>query len=298
MFVLLGGGFTGIVQIFGIFIRRGFMKVFISCDIEGIGCVTRPEHSSIEGRDYIQARRLMTGEVNAAVIAAFDSGAERVLVADSHNVGLNLLPEELDRRVELVMGSPRPLSMMEGVQHGFEAVFFVGYHARPGTADGVIAHNFHSRLMETRLHGRVMGEMGFNAALAGFYNAPVALVTGDAATAAEAGDFLPWAETVTVKEGIGAYAARCYSPELCRERIYEGAQKALAGLSSKRLFKIEEPVTLELKVTTASGADRLERVPLLNRIAPTRLKSDPVSLRTALDIFLVSADLVNLCAFI
>lgn len=274
------------------------MRVFISCDIEGIGCVTRPEHSSIEGRDYIQSRRLMTGEVNSAIKGAFDSGAERVLVADSHNVGLNLLPEELDQRAELVMGSPRPLSMMEGVQHGFEAVFFVGYHARPGTADGVIAHNFHSRLMETRLNGRVMGEMGFNAALAGFYKAPVVLVTGDAATAAEAGDLLPWAETVAVKEGIGAYASRCYSPSVCRERIYEGAKKALAGMSAKKLFTIEEPAVLELDVTTASGADRLERIPMLNRMAPTRLQSDPVSLRTALDIFLVSADLVNLCTFI
>ena len=35
-----------------------------------------------------------------------------MLVADSHNVGLNLLPEELDDRAELIMGSPRPLAMI------------------------------------------------------------------------------------------------------------------------------------------------------------------------------------------
>lgn len=274
------------------------MKVFISCDIEGIGCVTRPEHSSIEGRDYAQSRRLMTGEVNAAVQAAFDAGAERVVVADSHNVGLNLLPEELDRRAELVMGSPRPLSMMEGIQGGFEAVFFVGYHARPGTADGVIAHNFHSRLMAMRLNGRLMGELGFNAALAGFYRAPVVLVSGDAATAAEAGDILPWAETVAVKSGLGAYASCNYSPAVCRDLIYEAAGRALKSLDSMKPLVIEEPVVLELDLTTASGADRLERIPLLNRISPTQLKSEPVSLHTALDIFLVSADLVNLVNFI
>ena len=274
------------------------MRVFISCDIEGIGCVTRPEHSTIDGREYLQSRRLMTGEVNAAVKAAFDAGAERVLVADSHNVGLNLLPEELDQRAELIMGSPRPLSMMEGVQQGFEAAFFIGYHGRPGSLNAVIAHNFHSRLMEMTINGRQMGELGLNAALAGLYGVPVALVTGDAATAAEAEDLLPWAEKVAVKDGVGAYAAQCFSPTVCRSRIYEAAWKALHSLDSMQNFTIGEPVTLELKTTTASGADQLQRIPLLNRLAPTELKSEPVDLKTALDIFLVSADLVNLVPFI
>ena len=49
-------------------------------------------------------------------------------MADAHNVGLNLLPEELDERVQLIMGSPRPYSMMQGVDLGFDAVLFIGYH--------------------------------------------------------------------------------------------------------------------------------------------------------------------------
>ena len=91
------------------------MRIYISCDIEGIGCVVRPEHSTIAGRDYAMSRHLMTEEVNAAIKAAFHAGAALVVVSDSHNVGLNLLPEELDERAELIMGTHRPLSMMEGV---------------------------------------------------------------------------------------------------------------------------------------------------------------------------------------
>ncbi|MBZ4659703.1 MAG: peptidase D-aminopeptidase, partial [Desulfacinum sp.] len=101
------------------------MKVFISVDIEGIGCVVRSEHSSPQGREFQWARKRMTEEVNAATAGAFAAGASEVVVADSHNVGLNLLADELDPRVRLVMGSPRPLSMMEGVQLGFDAVFLV-----------------------------------------------------------------------------------------------------------------------------------------------------------------------------
>ena len=85
-----------------------------------------------EGR--AQARRLMTEEVNAAVRGACDAGATDVLVVDAHNVGLNLVPEALDERARLVMGSPRPLAMMEGVDRAVDAACFVGYHGMAGTA--------------------------------------------------------------------------------------------------------------------------------------------------------------------
>ncbi|GBC63914.1 peptidase M55 [Desulfonema ishimotonii] len=83
------------------------MKIYISADIEGIGCVVRGEHASTSGRDYDTARRLMTQEVNAAIRGAFDAGAREVTVCDAHNTGPNLLPESLDKRAVLVMGGSR-----------------------------------------------------------------------------------------------------------------------------------------------------------------------------------------------
>lgn len=221
------------------------MNVYISCDIEGVGCVVRPEHSTIQGRDYIQSRRLMTGEVNAAIAGAFEAGATEVVVADSHNVGLNLLPEELDERAELIMGTPRPLSMMEGVDQGFDAAFFLGYHAKPGTQDGLIIHNFHSRIRNMTLNGLSVGELGMNAALAGLYGVPVALVTGDEVTGTEAKALMPWVDTVAVKRGIGAYAAQCLHPNVCRRRIHNAAATALRTLKAKKPWKVEEPTVLE-----------------------------------------------------
>jgi D-amino peptidase len=269
------------------------MKIFISCDIEGVGCVVRPEHSTVSGRDYGLARRLLTGEVNAAIEGAFEAGADSVLVADAHNVGLNILPEELDERVELVMGSPRPLAMMEGVDQGFDAVFLVGCHAKPGTADGVIAHNFHGRLGDCRLNGRSVGEMGLNAALAGLFGAPVALVTGDAATAGEARDLLPGVETVVVKKGLGAYAAQCLHPAVCRRRIREGALAALKKLGGLKPWRPEQPTRLELDTTTASGADQLERIPGLKRVGPLTLASEPSPFRRVFDIFHLAVDMLE-----
>ena len=269
------------------------MRIFISCDIEGIGCVVRPENSSIPGRDYGLARRLMTGEVNAAIQGAFEAGAERVLVADSHNVGLNLLPEELDERAEIIMGSPRPLAMMEGVDQGFDAAFLVGYHAKPDTADGVLVHNFHSRISDCRLNGLSVGELGLNAALAGLFGVPVALVTGDAAVTEEAAALLPGVETVAVKKGIGAYAARCLHPAVCRGRIRDGARLALGKLGVLKPWLPDQPTGLELDAATAGAADQLERIPGLKRAGPLTLKSDPAPFRLIFDIFHLAVDLVD-----
>ena len=72
------------------------MKIYVSADIEGIGCIVRGEQSSPEGREYNWARKIMTDEVNAAVQGGFDGGATDVVVCDAHNVGLNLIPEGVD----------------------------------------------------------------------------------------------------------------------------------------------------------------------------------------------------------
>jgi D-amino peptidase len=110
------------------------MKVFISADIEGVGGVVRGEQSSRDNADYAHARKLMTAEVNSAIRGAFDGGATEVVVTDAHSIGLNLISDDVDERARLILGTPRRLGMMEGVDLGFDAAFFIGYHASAGTA--------------------------------------------------------------------------------------------------------------------------------------------------------------------
>jgi D-amino peptidase len=183
--------------------------------------------------------------------------------------------------------------MMEGVDQGFDAVFLVGCHAKPGTVGGVIAHNFHSRIGDCRLNGRSVGELGLNAALAGLFGVPVALVTGDAATAEEAGDLLPGVETVVVKKGLGAYAAQCLHPAECRRRIREGARSALAKVGGLKPWLPEQPTRLELDVTTASSADQLERIPGLKRVGPLTVASEPAPFRQVFDFFHMAVDMLE-----
>ena len=101
-------------------------------------------------------RRLMTGDVNAAIRGAFEGGADEVVVADGHGSGRNILIEELDGRARLNSGGSGPLSMVEGVQHGVQGTMFVGYHARSGSTDANLDHTWSdTRVANVWLNGAI-----------------------------------------------------------------------------------------------------------------------------------------------
>ena len=107
------------------------LKVFISVDMEGITGVVNWEDVSRSGKDYDYFRRIMTLETNAAIEGALAAGATDIVVRDSHGSARNILPELLNQRVRLLRDwSGGPLSMMEGIDETFDAVIFIGYHAK------------------------------------------------------------------------------------------------------------------------------------------------------------------------
>ncbi|HZM26289.1 MAG TPA: M55 family metallopeptidase, partial [Gemmatimonadales bacterium] len=163
------------------------MRVYISVDMEGIaGVVHEDQTNPVDPRcaaEYARFRKLMTGEANAAVEGALAGGASQVVVNDSHWEMRNLLPEDLHEAAELLSGGPKRLSMLEGIEADFDAAVFIGYHAKAGTAGAILDHTMMDAIRDVRLNGRSMGELGLNAALAGAHGVPVALVSGDRATA-------------------------------------------------------------------------------------------------------------------
>jgi D-amino peptidase len=240
------------------------MQVYISVDMEGIaGVVHEDQTDPIEPRhagEYNRFRRLMTNEANAAIAGALDAGATRVLVNDSHWLTRNLLAEELHPEAELLSGGPKRLSMMEGIQSGFDAAMFIGYHARAGTRHAIIDHTYTSRVYEARINGRPVGELALNAAMAGVHGVPVALVSGDQALAAETRSLLgDGVEAVVVKEAVGRFAARSLAPSVACQRIREGAATALKRNHTP--FAFVTPIRLEVDFILSQMADMAELVP-------------------------------------
>jgi D-amino peptidase len=240
------------------------MRVYISIDMEGIAGVSHEDQTDpIEPRhagEYNRFRRLMTNEANAAIAGALEAGAKTVLVNDSHWLMRNLLAEELNPAAELLSGGPKRLSMVEGIDGGFDAAMFIGYHARAGTRNATIDHTYTSRVYEARLNGEPVGELALNAAMAGVHGVPVALVSGDQALAAEARALLgDGIETIVVKEAVGRFAARSLAPSVACERIRAGAVSALRR--KHKLLKIAPPIRLEVDFALTQMADMAELVP-------------------------------------
>ena len=244
--------------------NRG-LKVFISVDMEGVSGVIHWEDVTRKGKDYDYFRRLMTLETNAAIEGALQAGATEILVKDAHGSGRNILPELLNKETQLIRDwSGRPLSMMEAIDKSFDAVIFVGYHARAGTADAVLDHTMTGSIYDLKLNGIVMPEAGINAAIAGYFDVPVVMIAGDDAIIKQAKELLGNLETVTTKWGIGE-AARMLHPEKARALIKEKTFKALKRIKDYKVYKLKPPYTMEITYTTAGRAKKAATIPYAKR---------------------------------
>ncbi len=232
------------------------MKVFISTDFEGVAGIVDWDQILATGRDYDLGRRLLLNETNAVIDGALEAGATEIVVNDSHSFMRNLPPDELHGRATYISGKHKPLYMMEGLDRSFDAIFFVGYHGSIGASHAILSHSYNPRaIWETRINGRIVGETALNALVAAHYGVPIALVTGDQVTAAEAREVLPDVECVIVKESITRTAAASLHPQVACERLREGARRALHGLHQQKPPQFAAPVRVEVTFLTADMAE-------------------------------------------
>lgn len=236
------------------------LKVFISVDMEGIGGVIHWEDVSRNGKDYSLFRRLMTDETNAAVEGALEAGATEILVRDSHGSARNILPDQLHPEAILLRDwSGGLLSMMEGIDETYDAVIFVGYHAREGTPDAVLKHTMTGKI-DVFINGKNMPEAGINGAIAGYFNVPVVMAAGDLAFVKQAQELFPGVECAAVKEGIGK-AAKMLHPTKAQEMIKRKTKKALTNLKKFKPFKLTTPITMEIRYKDENDAAKISWFP-------------------------------------
>ncbi len=226
------------------------LKVFISVDMEGITGVVNWEDVSRTGKDYDYFRRVMSLEANAAVEGALAAGATEIVVRDSHGSARNIIPDLLDPAATLIRDWSRgPKGMMEGMNESFDAVIFIGYHAKAGTPNALLEHTSSGDVLDFAINGVSMPEAGYNALIAGLYGVPVVFASGDQALCQQVESLLGEVGTVAVKEGIGA-AAKNLHPEVSREKIRAGVEEALGDLEAYEPFRLERPYTLVLRLKT------------------------------------------------
>lgn len=237
------------------------MKVCVFTDIEGVaGVVSHEEHSYATGKFYEESKRLLTGEVNAAVEGLLAEGVGEVLVVDGHGPG-GIHFESLHPRALLLHGRPITRAQMIGPIAGYDAMVMIGQHARAGVCRGNQNHTMDSRSVDwMRLNGRLVGETAMVALSVGALGVPLVFLSGDEAACEEARTDVPGIFTVSVKKGLSANTEITLSAEAARAKIREGIAEALRAHRRAPVEPVRwpGPYRLEIRWKNTQAADLME----------------------------------------
>lgn len=223
------------------------MKIAVMTDMEGVaGVLNHDDWVCPSGRHYLEGRRLLTLEVNAAADGLAAGGATEIVVIDGHGYG-GIEPGLLDGRAQLLRGAPCPVWPW-GLDRTFAGLAFVGQHAKAGTAFSHITHTQWFDHIDMTVNGVSIGEYGQLALCAMELGVPTILACGEQALVGEAEFLTPGVIGVAVKRGLlpdgldgldtNAYRAAKLSalhiaPARVRELIREGARLAMEKLRAE-----------------------------------------------------------------
>ena len=242
------------------------LKIYISVDMEGITGVVSGDQLGPQGFEYSRFREFMTQEANTAIEAAFAGGATEIVVSDSHGNGESLLIEKLPKNITLVRSWPRPLMMMQGIDETFAGAIFIGYHSSTTNPAGVRAHTMSSAtLADVQLNGVSVPEAGINAAIAGHFNVPVIMISGDDAAVKEATGLLGNIEGAVVKWNYGFHSARTLMPEAANDLIREKVSGAMKRLGDFKPYKVSAPIRLDVRFKNYRPAEVLSYLSIVQR---------------------------------
>lgn len=256
------------------------MKIFISVDMEGMAGITSP---SQEREETVSFRRALHNQVRWIIegIQASEKNeeVEEITIADSHGSGRNLSYDELsqmDDRISLVSGSPRPQYMVACLDETYDVAFFAGYHAGPGEICANMDHSFYGKVVSClKINGAYMNEPVTNAAIAASYKVPVGLVIGDSGLRRQLIDkeMMPWVKFVTTKESLTRYAAKFQPQRKLREDTICAVKEVLASdLKKLPLYETAVPAVLGIDFKSTAMADAVALTPGVRRLSGTEVE--------------------------
>jgi D-amino peptidase len=243
-------------------------KILISVDMEGLAGVVTGDQLGPSGFEYQRFRQFMTDETNAAIEGAIEAGAKEILVVDSHGNGQNLLIEKLPDNVMVIRSWPRRFGMVAGIDGTFDGVMLIGYHASTHNTEGVRAHTFSSaKLTKVAVNDISVSEGMWVAMVAGHFNVPVIMISGDNIATKEVNDFLGNIEVAVVKEAMGFHSAKTVTPAAATKIIKEASAKAVKNIKSYKPYKLPgTPVKLEVSFKNYQPSEILAFLSIIERI--------------------------------
>lgn len=243
------------------------LKIYISADMEGVAGAVTEQQLGPAGFEYQRFREFMTAEVNASIAAAREAGATEIVVSDSHGNGQNLLIEKLPEDVKVIRSWPRALGMMEGIDSSFDGAIYIGYHSSTHNPEGVRAHTKSSaKLTDIKINGQSVSEGIFNAMIAGHFDVPIIMVSGDDIAVKENRDAIGPIEGAVVKEAISFHSAKTLTPQAAYKLIAEKTKSAIQNIEKYKPLKTKTPVTVDISFKHYRAAEMLAFMPGATRV--------------------------------
>lgn len=231
-------------------------KYLLAVDLEGAnGVVGEPFAGLKPGMaEYDKAVLKVTNEVNAAIEGLYEAGANEVLVWDNHGNLNNLDFSKVDSRAQKVFPKSNSIGRLEFLKGGgFEAMAFIGYHAKEGAINGVLAHTYDSAgIQYYKIDGKQVGEYDIDGMIARAFGVPTIFLSSDDVCVKAFKENFPDALTVTTKIGKGR-----------NEAEFKDEQEVLADIrktipeACKRIPKVPDedfPCTMEIRYTRTEVA--------------------------------------------
>ena len=245
----------------------GAKKIFMVTDMEGVSGIFDTELQCLPYKSprWEESRKLLTGEINAAVDGLFEGGATEVVVLDGHSSGQNLSVSDIHPRVRLLTGGA--VSPTLELDSSYSALIFVGQHALAGAEKGILGHSYDSQnIQNIWVNERPTGEIGAIVMLAGGFGIPVVMLAGDTAACKELRQLVPQAECAEVKSGVSRTAGFMLSHPASCSLIREKARRGLERLAECKPYRVVGPVEVKVELTTKGnrGFRRREGVEQLN----------------------------------
>jgi D-amino peptidase len=226
-------------------------KVYMITDMEGVDGVfdTDLQCLPFQSPRFEESRKLLTGEVNAAVDGLYEGGATEVVVWDGHDSSRNLSVLDIHPKARLLTGEP--VSPTLELDPSYSAVIFIGQHAMAGAEKAILSHSYSSQgIQNIWVNNKPTGEIGARTLLAGTFGIPVIMLSGDTAACKEVHDLVPEAECAEVKSGVSRTAGFMLSHPAACALIREKARRAIERLAEFKPYRITGPVEVKVEFTT------------------------------------------------
>jgi len=234
------------------------MHVGIFADIEGSFGIWRMRQCRMGTREWQYGRSCLTEDVNSVIQGAFDGGAEKVTVKDTHEVGFNCLIDRLDSRASYIGGHYINPSLFGKIKD-LDLVLYVAIHAASGTGGAFFPHTHYGIFSEMKLNSRRACEMDIYGAYLGELGIPIGFVSGDDIAVKQALEVLPWAESVIVEKRKEVYTSGEKSIRYLKEGrllLQHSAKKAVRQASRMKALVIPGPIHFEAVFRTRQLADK------------------------------------------